>query len=215
MATVRLLDGCWGRVDRAAAYAEPVTTSAPPVEPLRRNRLGFTIAAGVLAVAGATALTLAATYPRGHFEWALWGVGLFGLGVVAWLVSGVLALAVRRFSVALLLPPVLFGLMVGVDRTDLPLRARFAAARPAFEDAIAARGEAGPGAPCPDRIGSYQVSSCVTEESITRFTTAGGLLDSVGFAYAPDGVPASTGGGEGSVDYDLLTRSWYTFSQSW
>lgn len=193
-----------------------MTTAAPPAEPLplRRNRFAFTIAAGLLSVAAATVLTVAATFPRGHFELALWGIGLFGLAGVAWLVSGVLALAVRRFNVALLLPPVLFALMVGLDRSDLPLRARFAVARPAFENAVAARGEAGPGAPCPRRIASYGIGPCVTEGSITRFYTGGGFLDAVGFAYAPDGVPASTGG-EGSVDYELLTGPWYTFSQSW
>lgn len=191
-----------------------MTTPAPPVRPFRRLRLAFTVATGVLTVAAATALTIAATYPRGDFAWGLWGVGLFGLAVVAWLVSGALALAVRRFSIALLLPPVLLGLTALADRADLPLRARFAAARPAFEEAVAARGEAGSGAPCPDRIGGYRVFSCVTEESVTRFSTAGGFLDSVGFAYAPDGVPA-TAVGEGAVDYDLVSRPWYTFSQSW
>lgn len=183
-------------------------------EPLRRTRIGFLVAAAVLAAWAATAAMIAASFPRGHFEWALLAMALFGLTAVAWLVSGILTLARRRFNLALLVPPVLLGLVLVADRLDLPRQARFAAARPAFENVIAARGEAGPGAPCPARIGTYRIGSCSTEGSVTRFSTGGGFLDAVGFAYAPDGVPAPTGG-DGSVDYELLSGPWYTFSQQW
>ncbi len=54
----------------------------------------------------------------------------------------------------------------------------------------------------------------MTDGSITRFYVGGRFLDAVGFAYAPDGVPAETFG-DGSVDYDILTGPWHTFSQSW
>ena len=146
---------------------------------------------------------------------ALFAVAVFGLTTVAWLVAAVLALAARRFDPVLVVPPVLLALVVGVGLTDLPLRARFAAARPAFEEAVAARGEAGSGAPCPERAGTYRVLDCETEESITHFYTAGGFLDSVGFAYAPDGVPAGPGSGDEAVYYELLVFPWYTFSRSW
>jgi hypothetical protein len=79
---------------------------------------------------------------------------------------------------------------------------------------VADRGEAGAGAACPERISTYRVSHCQTGSSITRFYTEGGFLDSVGFAYAPDGVPAPTGG-DGSVSYEPMTGPWYTFRQSW
>jgi hypothetical protein len=91
-----------------------------------------------------------------------------------------------------------------------PLRGR----SPAFEDVVAARSEGGPGAACPERIGTYRVFSCVTDGTITLFYTDGGFLDSVGFAYAPEAVPAPTGG-DVSVAYESMTRPWYTFSQSW
>lgn len=190
-----------------------MTTLAPPVEPFRRNRLGFGIAAVVSGVGAAGATAVANSFPGGHFSVALLAVALFGLTTVAWLVRAVLALAVRRFAPVLVVPPVLLGLVVGLGLTDLPLQARFAAARPAFEEAVAARGEAGLDAPCPERVGTYRIARCISVGSITHFYTDGGFLDAVGFAYAPDGVPADSYR-EGAMSYDLLRTPWYTFSQA-
>jgi hypothetical protein len=147
----------------------------------------------VAAVFGALASTVAGSFPTGHLLWALVSAGLVGLAAVAWLVAGVLGLAARRFDLAALVPPFLLAVAPLLAWIDLPLRARFAAARPAFEDVVAARSEGGPGAACPERIGTYRVFSCVTDGTITLFYTDGGFLDSVGFADAPDGVPAPTG----------------------
>ena len=184
-----------------------------PAVPFRRLRLGFGIAAVVSGIGATGTAAVADSFPGGHFTVALFAVALFGLTTVAWLVAAVLAVAARRFDPVLVVPPVLLGLVIGVGLTDLPLRARFAVARPAFEEAVAARGEAGSDAPCPERVGTFRIFWCSTDGSITHFYTSGGFLDAVGFAYAPDGVPADSYL-EGAMSYDLLRTSWYTFSQA-
>lgn len=114
------------------------------------------------------------------------------------------------------LPLLLAGVLIA-NHLDLTLHARFAVARPAFEDVIAARGEAGPGAPCPAWIGSYRISECstTTRTSITRFYDRdGGFIDRVGFAYVPDGVLAALPK-ERPVSYQPLGGPWYTFVETW
>lgn len=184
-----------------------------PAVPFRRTRIAFGIAAVVSGVGATGTAAVADSFPGGHFSVALFAVALFGLTTVAWLVAAILAVAVRRFDPVLVVPPVLLALVVGVGLTDLPLQARFGAARPAFEEAVAARGEADPGAPCPGRVGTYRIVRCITVGSITHFYTGGGFLNAVGFAYAPDGVPADSNL-EGAISYDLLRSPWYTFSQA-
>jgi hypothetical protein len=147
----------------------PLSPDPAPVTPFRRLRLGFLIAAAVLAASGAIVGTLAASFPTGHLLWALGSAGLFELTVVAWLVAGALGLAARRFDWALLVPPMVVAAALVLAWLDLPLQTRFAAARPGFEQVVAARGEAGPGAPCPERIGTYRIVLCQTTDSITRF----------------------------------------------
>ena len=100
-------------------------------------------------------------------------------------------------------------------RIELPLLARFALARPAFDQVIADRGEAGPGAPCPDRIGSYRIRTCRTIGSDTYFTERdGGFLNSVGFVYLPEGVPTDPPTST-SITYAQLRGPWYTFVEAW
>ena len=156
---------------------------------------------------------VAAGFPSGLFVGALWSAGLIGLAAVAWLAAGILGLAARQFDVFLVLPPILLAGALVAAWLDLPLQIRFAATRPAFEKAVAARGEAGSVA-CPARIGSYRVFRCVTDRTITRFYTDGGFLNPVGFGYAPTGVPAPSGG-DGSVSYRPPSGSWYTFTEQW
>lgn len=199
----------------AQPYPFPVGRPAPPPVPFRRTRLAFGLTAtGSAAVAG-LAVLVGNSFPGGHFTLALLGVGVGLVAGVAWLVAVILALVARRFSVNVLVPPLLVGVALGLVTADSPLQARFALARPAFEGAIADRGAAGPGAVCPSWVGTYRISRCATSGSITLFYDRdGGFLDSVGFAYAPDGVPAPTGG-DGSVAYAPMAGPWYTFQQSW
>ena len=199
----------------ARPYPAPVDRPADPPVPLRRTRLAFGLAGtGLAALAGSTGLA-GSSFPDGHFSLALVSVGLGLAAGVAWLVAGILALVARRFGPNLLVPPLLVALVLILIGQDVPLRTRFAHARPAFERVVADRGEAGPGAPCPASIGTYRITRCETTGSVTRFYERdGGFLDSVGFAYAPDGTPAPSGGG-GSVTYAPMAGPWYTFRQSW
>lgn len=160
----------------------------------------------------------AGSYPGGHYAVALGAVVLIGLTAVAWLTVAVTEVAARRLALPVALA-VLAVLVVGgagfAARIELPLLARFALSRPAFDQVIADRGEAGPGASCPRRIGSYRILSCRTLGSDTYFRARdGGFLDSVGFVYLPEGVPVDPPSGT-SITYAQLRGPWYSFVEAW
>lgn len=178
------------------------------------------LAIGVLVGAWVTAVTIAwaGSYPGGNLAFAFAALVLVGLTGLAWLVLAITEAAVRRF-VLLVTLAALAGVTIGGSaiaiRIELPLLARFAASRPAFDQVIADRGEAGPGAPCPRRIGSYRILSCRTIGSDTYFHARdGGFLDSVGFVYLPEGVPVDPPSGT-SITYGQLRGPWYSYVEAW
>lgn len=157
---------------------------------------------------------LSLSHPWGQLQsWLLSGV-LAGLAAVAWSILTVMSIVARRWSKALTILPLLALAVLLASLLELTLHARFAAARPGFEDAIVARGEAQPGAPCPARIGSYRVSECsTTADSITRFYDRdAGVIDRAGFAYVPDGIPSPNDAGE-PISYEPLGGPWYVFTE--
>lgn len=181
-------------------------------------RTGLAIAVVVGAWVSAATIAWAGSYPGGNLAVVVAALVLVGLTGVVWLVLAVTDAVVRRFALLVTLA-VLAGLVIGgsgiAARIELPLLARFAASRPAFDQVIADRGEAGPGAPCPRRIGSYRILSCRTLGSDTYFRARdGGFLDSVGFVYLPEGVPTDPPTGT-SITYGQLRGPWYSFVEAW
>lgn len=181
-------------------------------------RTGLAIAVLVGSWLSAVVIAWGGSYPGGQLAIVFGALVLIGLTGVAWLILTVAEVAVRRFALAVALA-VLALLVIGgagvAARIELPLLARFAASRPAFDQVIADRGEAGPGAPCPSRIGTYRILSCRTIGSDTYFRARdGGFLDSVGFVYLPEGVPVDPPT-DTSITYGQLRGPWYTFVESW
>jgi hypothetical protein len=77
------------------------------------------------------------------------------------------------------------AVLIGIDA---PVRARFEASRPAF-DQVAAEVMAG-GATAPRTIGLYDIDRLERTPDGVRFVVEGsGFIDASGFAYAPDGDP--------------------------
>ena len=157
-------------------------------------RTGLAIAVVVGAWLAAATIGWAASYPSADLTVAFVAVVLVVLTGVAWLVVTVSELVRRRFAVAVALT-VTAGLVIGsagiAARIELPLLARFALARSAFDQVIADRGEAGPDAPCPSRIGTYRILSCRTIGSDTYVHARdGGFLSSqprrAGYGVVPD-----------------------------
>ena len=179
----------------------------------RRNRLGFAIATIALAVCATMLALLGLSHPFGQLQFSLLSWVLAGLAAVAWLILTAMSMVARRWAKALAIPPLLTLAVLLAGQLELTLHARFAAARPAFEDAIVARGEAQPGAPCPSRVGSYRVSECsTTADSVTRFYDRdAGLDERAGFAYAPDGIPSPTDAAN-PISYEPLGGPWYVFT---
>ncbi len=181
-------------------------------------RTGLAVAVLIGTWSAALAITWAGSYPDGGLVAALVAVLLVGLTGLAWLVLATSELLRRRIPLAVtmtVIPMLVIGGAGVAARIELPLLARFALSRPAFDQVIADRGEAGPGAPCPSRIGSYRILSCRTIGSDTYFTERGGsFLNSVGFVYLPDGAPADPPSTT-SITYGQLRGPWYTFVEAW
>ena len=181
-------------------------------------RTGLAIAVLVGSWSSAVTIAWAGSYPDGGLVAGLVAVMLVALTGLAWLILAISELARRTISLAVtmtLIPVVIIGGAGFASRIELPLLARFALSRPAFDQVIADRGEAGPGAPCPTRIGSYRILSCRTIGSDTYFTERdGGFLNSVGFVYLPEGAPTDPPTGT-SITYGQLRGPWYTFVEAW
>ena len=134
------------------------------------------------------------------------------------MILAITELAGRRLPLAVtmaVIPLLVIGGTGFAARIELPLLARFAVSRPAFDQVIADRGETAPGAPCPKRIGSYRIRSCRTIGSDTYFTERdAGLLDSVGFVCLPEGAPIDPPTNT-SIRYAQLRGPWYSFVETW
>ena len=158
-------------------------------------RTGLAIAVLVGTWSSAVTIAWAGSYPDGGLVATMVAVVLVGLTGVAWLILAISELARRTIPLVVtmtLIPVVIIGGAGFAARIELPLLARFALSRPAFDQVIADRGEADPGAPCPTRIGSY-VSRWRTIGSDTYLGHRAGrwFLDSVGFVYARGGTDRS------------------------
>ncbi len=167
----------------------------------------------------AVSILWAGGYPSGGLVAGLVAAGLLLITGVVWLVFVVRELIKRRFAVVALTTAVVLALIAVAafaSRIELPLLARFAIVRPAFDRVVAERAAAGGDAgPCPAWIGTYRINGCWTSGTSTYFSERdGGFLNSVGFAYLPDGPPFGSPMG-GSIAYSQLRGPWYWYIQEW
>ena len=181
------------------------------------NQLAVTVVVGSCLAAGT--ILWAGSYPSGALMPELAAVLLAGITSVLWLVFLVAGLRARRFRLLGMITAVGVVVLVGsafAARIELPLLARFAIVRPAFDRIVAERAAVGTGQkPCPAWIGTYRISACWTYGTGTYFSERdGGFLNGVGFAYLPDGPPDGSPVG-GSITYSQLRGSWYWYIQEW
>lgn len=181
-------------------------------------RTGLAIAVVIGAWSAAATIAWAASYPSADLVVGFGAVVLVALTGLAWLVVTISEVVLRGFALAMALTVMALIFIGGAGiaaRIELPLLARFALARSAFDQVIADRGEAGPDAPCPLWIGSYRIRSCRTIGSDTYFHARnGGFLDSVGFVYLPEGEPVDPPS-DTSITYVQLRGPWYSYVEAW
>ena len=193
-----------------------------PPRPRWRPPLPIPILAVAAPVVAASVWIWAASYPSSHLIFSMLGLVLGLVAAALLIVFGVIGL-VRRT----LVPAVIIGLVLlvggfAVPATGLPLPARFALHRAAFDRVVAVPPDQPAG--CPDWIGTYRIRGCsVVGTGYLYYEADGGFLGGVGFAYLPDGperaqraVPEDpTADGLGPLTYRPLTGRWYTFSDPW
>ena len=112
-------------------------------------RTGLAVGVLVGSWMSAVMIWLAGSYPDGGLIAGLAAVIAVLLTAIVWLALLVVELAGRRAPLITAMTVAVVLVVVGsafAARIELPLLARFALARPAFERVIAERGEAGPGA---------------------------------------------------------------------
>ena len=167
----------------------------------------------------AAAILWGGSYPSGALVVELVAAGLVVITGVLCLVHLIVGLIGRRVWSVLVVTGVALALVGGAafaSRIELPLLARVALVRPAFDRVVAERIAAGEGAePCPSWIGTYRVGSCRTVGSAMYFRERdGGFLNAVGFAYLPDGPPENPPTA-GSITYGQLRGPWYWYIEEW
>lgn len=167
----------------------------------------------------AAVILWAGSYPSGGLVAELVAAGLLLITGVLWLVLLVRELVKRRFALVALATGLVLVMVAGAafaSRIELPLLARFALARPAFDRVVAERAAAGDHAElCPAWIGTYRIGNCRTVGTDTYFTERdGGFLNGVGFAYLPEGPPSDPPT-VSSITYGQLRGPWYWYVEEW
>ncbi|MFT4166753.1 MAG: hypothetical protein QM650_16065 [Microlunatus sp.] len=167
-----------------------------------------------------TAVTIlwAGSYPWGALLVGLLAAVLAVITAVLCVIHIIIGLIGRKTRSVIIATGVALVLIAGAAvaaRIELPLLARFALVRPAFDRIVAERTVAEKGSePCPAWIGTYRIGGCRTVGSAMYFRERdGGFLNSVGFAYLPDGPPANPPT-SGSITYSQLRGPWYWYNEA-
>ncbi|MEE4023980.1 hypothetical protein V1Y59_12910 [Gordonia sp. PKS22-38] len=161
----------------------------------------------VIAACGALLWTLVP--PTADFAYlvlAMWA--LLGFAAI-WLVLAVFGcFRYRRFRLSAVAPLVILVTVI-LAVADVPSRVGFAVSRPALEAAADRCDESLD----ETKIGVYEVWRIESADGGCRFFMKGGLVDSVGLAYLPDGPPTERSGDEREITYRGFEDEWYRFVQ--
>ncbi len=185
------------------------------------------IAIALPAIAGLV-LCWANSVPGAQVIMAVVGTGLSLVAASFLLINGIICFARRTLIPAVIIGAVLLVGLFVLAESDLPLRARFGLYTATFDQVAAARQPAIEGVwqgACPNRIGSYPISSCAAiGTGFLYYEPEGGLINRAGFAFLPDGPAgaqregtATEPGGEGTdpIQYQHLSGDWYSFVDPW
>ncbi|MEV2223943.1 hypothetical protein AB0E01_29255 [Nocardia vinacea] len=136
------------------------------------------------------------------------GIGLVCVGAI-WFAAGIWGLIAYRTYLLTLLAPVLVLGAFALLLTGVMPKLSWWISRDAFTEVGTACA-----ATSSDRwIGVYHIRHIGKYDGGCLFYTDGGLLDSVGFAYMPDGVPAAAHPGYARIEYTPFEGAWYRFSE--
>jgi hypothetical protein len=178
----------------------------------------------VVVLVASAVLLWAYSYPGVSLLLLAVAVGVWGLAVLAWLVwVAMFGIGRRRWSWWFVPAPLVGVLVVTLVVVDVPLRARWAMSRAAFEAVVATlppAGQAGQewvSVAVPARIGGYRITSAVVAPDAVIFWEATGSgLDDAGFAYLPDGPkPTLENGSFEAPSFKHLDGVWYSWTASW
>jgi hypothetical protein len=145
------------------------------------------------------------------------GLGLFAAAAL-WSVRVLTyVLALRRGTAGgspgwLLVAPLGGLLLFALVLADVPLRARWAVSKPAFERVASGGAFDGPA-----RLGTYDVVSLDREGAAVVFTEAtGSFFDDAGFAYLPDGpFRELEDASREDMAFQPLGDGWYAWTSGW
>lgn len=180
-----------------------------------------------IALVPAGALLIYSTsFPGFAFWLMLLGALLAALGAFIWVARLIgYLLAHRRDRVRspvsrwFLVAPAAGALVVLAMFSGLPLRARWAIAKPDFERALAAAPPANHGRwqafDPPDRVGTYLIRrGARVGDAVIFYEQEGAFMNDAGFAYLPSGPRAVARAFEGP-HFRALGGDWYAWTSSW
>lgn len=181
----------------------------------------------------ATVMLLASTsVPGSMFDLAIASSALLSCTSLVWagrtVLYGIARIRGRASgrAASLLVVPLVWLVAAGLIVADVPLRARWALSRGAFEDAVADIGPADrDGAvsgdwhavDVPGRIGLYDITAAYTvDEGVIFYEPNGAFIDDAGFAYLPGGPSDALENGRFEMPtYRHLGGDWYAWTASW
>jgi len=174
----------------------------------------------IVTLAAAACLLWAFSVPGFSFFLVFGAVPVLGLAGLAWVVWVVMfGVHRRRWSWSFLPAPMIVALVLALLAAGVPLQARWAMSRGAFEQAVATlpAGEDWYLVPAPSTIGSYRIIAAYHVPGGVVFQEANGnLFDDAGFAYLPEGpTPALENGSFESPVFQHLGGAWYRWTASW
>lgn len=193
----------------------------PPVKP-SNPRVPWLVL-NVVASIAAACLLWAFSVPGFVFLLVLGLVHVLGLAAVAWIVLVVMGIRRRRWSWWFLPAPVVVVLALALVVEGVPLQARWAMSRSAFERVVATLPTTSPvdaewsRVPVPSRIGAYRIEAAYPVPGGVVFYEANGyMIDDAGFAYLPDGpTPDLETADFESPAFKHLGGPWYSWTASW
>jgi hypothetical protein len=176
----------------------------------------------LMLVAPALMFLWSLSVPGSHFFLLLLSVLLLGIGVLVWtwrlMAYGLSRWRLRRTAHPgwFLVAPLCGALLAGLTVANVPLKARWALSRPAFdgavEEIIAEDVHRMTGS---ERLGLYSISRFDRHgDAIFFYEQSGGFLGISGFAYLPDGPRPQFDRYFETLSLTHLQGPWYIWSSS-
>ncbi|MGC5021853.1 hypothetical protein [Micromonospora sp. DT47] len=180
-------------------------------------------AAHGVGVAGAGILLWAFSFPGYAVFVAAGGLAVLGVAALLWVVGAQLSYGSgRTWPWWLPIAPVMAVVVLALLVTGVPLRARWALSRAAFETVVAEMPASTAATrfdrvDAPATIGGYRIiSAYLVPGGVVFYEAHGAFFDDAGFAYLPGGPSPTLGNGSfESPTFRPLGGGWYRWTASW